>query len=50
MMRTIAESGAGMGGASSIHMNIFGLYPVLVFGTDERCRHSHAARRGPASP
>jgi acyl-CoA dehydrogenase len=34
MMRTIAESGAGMSGASAIHMNIFGLMPVVVFGTD----------------
>ncbi|HML06965.1 MAG TPA: acyl-CoA dehydrogenase family protein [Xanthobacteraceae bacterium] len=36
MMRTIAESGAGMSGASSIHMNIFGLNPVVVFGTEEQ--------------
>ncbi|MBX3529399.1 MAG: acyl-CoA/acyl-ACP dehydrogenase [Rhizobiaceae bacterium] len=36
MMRTISESGAGMGGASSVHMNIFGLQPVVVFGTDEQ--------------
>jgi acyl-CoA dehydrogenase len=34
MMRTIAASGAGMSGASAIHMNIFGLRPVIVFGTD----------------
>ncbi|MBU6497904.1 MAG: acyl-CoA/acyl-ACP dehydrogenase [Rhodospirillales bacterium] len=33
MMRAIAESGAGMAGASSVHMNIFGLQPVVVFGT-----------------
>jgi len=33
MMRTIAESGAGMSGASSVHMNIFGLQPVVVFGS-----------------
>jgi acyl-CoA dehydrogenase len=32
MMRAIAESGAGMAGASSVHMNIFGLQPVVVFG------------------
>jgi acyl-CoA dehydrogenase len=38
MMRTIAESGAEMSGASSIHMNIFGLNPVVVFGTDEQKR------------
>ena len=33
MMRTIARSGAGMSGASAIHMNIFGLHPVVVNGT-----------------
>ena len=38
MMQTIAESGAGMSGASAIHMNIFGLNPVVVFGTDEQKR------------
>ena len=31
MMRTIAESGAGMSGASAVHMNVFGLNPVAVF-------------------
>ena len=31
MMQAIAESGAGMQGASSVHMNIFGLNPVVVF-------------------
>src|SRR6201995_1862118 len=36
MMRTIAESGAGMSGASAIHMNVFGLNPVVVFGTTEQ--------------
>jgi alkylation response protein AidB-like acyl-CoA dehydrogenase len=36
MMQTIAESGAGMTGASSVHMNIFGLEPVVKFGTDEQ--------------
>jgi acyl-CoA dehydrogenase len=34
MMRAIAESGAGMSGASAVHMNIFGLQPVVVFGTE----------------
>jgi acyl-CoA dehydrogenase len=34
MMRTIAQSGAGMSGASAVHMNIFGLQPVVVFGTE----------------
>lgn len=36
MMQTIAESGAGMTGASSIHMNIFGLEPVAKFATEEQ--------------
>jgi acyl-CoA dehydrogenase len=38
MMRTISESGAGMSGASAVHMNVFGLNPVVVFGNDEQCR------------
>lgn len=36
MMRTIAESGAGMSGASAVHINIFGLKPVDMFGTEEQ--------------
>lgn len=36
LMQTISESGAGMTGASSIHMNIFGLEPVAKFGNDEQ--------------
>lgn len=36
MMQTISESGAGLSGASAIHMNIFGLNPVVQFGTDEQ--------------
>jgi acyl-CoA dehydrogenase len=36
LMRTIAESGACMSGASAVHMNIFGLQPVVVFGTEEQ--------------
>ena len=36
MMQTIAESGAGFSGASAVHMNIFGLNPVVVFGSDEQ--------------
>ncbi|MDE2464171.1 MAG: acyl-CoA/acyl-ACP dehydrogenase [Alphaproteobacteria bacterium] len=34
MMRTIAQSGAGMSGASALHMNIFGLNPVVAHGSD----------------
>jgi acyl-CoA dehydrogenase len=36
MMHTIAATGAGLSGASAVHMNIFGLHPVVVFGTDEQ--------------
>ena len=38
MMQAIAESGAGFSGASAVHMNIFGLNPVVVFGSDEQKR------------
>jgi acyl-CoA dehydrogenase len=36
MMQAIAESGAGFSGASAVHMNIFGLNPVVVFGTSDQ--------------
>jgi len=36
MMGTIAESGGGMTATSSIHMNIFGLAPVVKYGTDSQ--------------
>lgn len=36
MMHTISATGAGLSGASSVHMNIFGLHPVVVFGTNEQ--------------
>ena len=36
MMQTVAQSGAGLSGASALHMNIFGLSPVVTFGTDEQ--------------
>ena len=36
MMQAIAESGGGASGASAIHMNIFGLNPVVKFGTLEQ--------------
>jgi len=38
MMQAIAESGAGFSGCSAVHMNIFGLNPVVVFGTEEQKR------------
>ena len=30
MMQAVSESGAGFSGASALHMNIFGLNPVVV--------------------
>ena len=36
MMQAIAESGAGFTGASAVHLNLFGLNPVVVFGTEEQ--------------
>jgi acyl-CoA dehydrogenase len=33
MMQAVAQSGAGFSGASALHMNIFGLNPVVRFGT-----------------
>jgi acyl-CoA dehydrogenase len=38
MMQAVAESGACMSGASAVHINIFGLNPVVVFGTPEQKR------------
>ena len=36
MMQAVAQSGAGLSGASALHMNIFGVNPVVVFGTPEQ--------------
>ena len=36
MMHTISATGAGLSGASAVHMNIFGLHPVVVFGSSEQ--------------
>ena len=38
MMQAISESGAGFSGASAVHMNIFGLNPVVVFGNEKQKR------------
>jgi acyl-CoA dehydrogenase len=38
MMQAIAESGAGFSGASAVHMNIFGLNPVVVYGNESQKR------------
>jgi acyl-CoA dehydrogenase len=34
MMQAIAESGAGMTGASAVHMPVFSLQPIALFGTE----------------
>ncbi len=36
MLHAINRSGAGMSGSSAVHMNIFGLNPVVRFGTPEQ--------------
>src|SRR5213594_2566311 len=38
MMQAISESGAVFSGASAVHMNIFGLNPVVVFGDETQKR------------
>ncbi len=38
LLQTISESGGAMSACSSVHMNIFGLNPVVVFGTDDQKR------------
>lgn len=40
MMEAIARSGAGMSGASAVHINVFGLHPVAVFGNDDQKRRA----------
>ena len=36
LAHTIARSGAGMSGASAVHLNLFGPNPIVVFGTHEQ--------------
>jgi len=36
LAHSIARSGAGMTGASAIHLNLFGPNPIVVFGTEEQ--------------
>src|SRR5262245_32836964 len=36
MMQAIAECGAGMTGASSVHMPVFSIQPVVLFGTQQQ--------------
>ena len=34
LTHSIARSGAGFSGASSVHLNLFGPHPIVVFGTE----------------
>ncbi|MHA1569815.1 MAG: acyl-CoA dehydrogenase family protein [Alphaproteobacteria bacterium] len=36
VMHTVAGSSGAMGAASSVHLNIFGPHPIVVFGTPEQ--------------
>ncbi len=36
LAHTIARSGAGMSGASAVHLNLFGPNPIVVFGSDDQ--------------
>lgn len=36
MMHEVASHGGGMAAASTVHINLFGPHPVVVFGTDEQ--------------
>jgi acyl-CoA dehydrogenase len=38
MMQTVAETGACMSGCAAFHINIFGLMPIVVFGTEAQKR------------
>lgn len=38
VMQTVAQSGAAFTGASAVHLNIFGLMPIVKFGTEEQKR------------
>ena len=36
MMNTVSKFGGGMAAASTIHINLFGPHPIVVFGSDEQ--------------
>ncbi len=38
MMQAVAETGACMSGCAAFHINIFGLMPIVVFGSEEQKR------------
>ena len=50
LMQAVAESGAGFSGASAIHMNIFGLHPVVVFGNESTANRHRQALGCPRNP
>ncbi len=43
LMQTVAESGGGTQACSSIHLGIFGLQPLIMFGT-EACKRKYLPR------
>jgi acyl-CoA dehydrogenase len=38
MMNEVASHGGGMAAASTVHINLFGPHPIVVFGSDEQRR------------
>ncbi|GAC84669.1 acyl-CoA dehydrogenase [Gordonia paraffinivorans NBRC 108238] len=40
LLEQVAASGAGMNGASSMHLSIFGMHPVIVHGSEELKRRT----------
>jgi acyl-CoA dehydrogenase len=40
LLEEVAASGAGMNGASSMHLSIFGMHPVIVHGSEEMKREN----------
>jgi acyl-CoA dehydrogenase len=40
LLEEVSASGAGMNGASSMHLSIFGMHPVIVHGSDELKRRT----------
>ncbi len=38
MMHEVASHGGGMAATSTVHINLFGPHPIVVFGTDEQRR------------
>jgi len=38
MLHEVASHGGGMAAASTVHINLFGPHPIVVFGTPEQCK------------